>query len=97
MKADDVVITAEDLRVWYGTAGAPVRAVDGVTFELRAGEILGPGRGVRLRQVDPGTGPARACCPTERPATGGCSFRDRDMLQAQAARAARPARAASSA
>ena len=41
MKTDDVVISARDLRVWYGTAGLPVRAVDGVSFEIRAGEILG--------------------------------------------------------
>jgi peptide/nickel transport system ATP-binding protein len=35
------VLTARDLRVWYGTEGDPVRAVDGVSLELRAGETLG--------------------------------------------------------
>jgi peptide/nickel transport system ATP-binding protein len=30
-----------DLRVWYGTDRGPVRAVDGVSFDLRRGEILG--------------------------------------------------------
>ena len=30
-----------DLRVWYGTERGPVRAVDGVDFDLRPGEILG--------------------------------------------------------
>jgi peptide/nickel transport system ATP-binding protein len=35
------VITAEDIRIWYGTPRGPVRAVDGVSFELRHGEILG--------------------------------------------------------
>ncbi|WP_134766041.1 ABC transporter ATP-binding protein [Nocardioides sp. 1609] len=35
------VLEVRDLRVWYGTDRGPVRAVDGVTFDLRPGEILG--------------------------------------------------------
>ncbi len=35
------VLAVSDLRVWYGTEGDPVRAVDGVDFELVAGETLG--------------------------------------------------------
>jgi peptide/nickel transport system ATP-binding protein len=35
------VIDARDLRIWYGTERGPVRAVDGVSFTLRRGEILG--------------------------------------------------------
>jgi peptide/nickel transport system ATP-binding protein len=35
------VLEARDLRVWYATDRGPVRAVDGVTFDLRPGEILG--------------------------------------------------------
>jgi peptide/nickel transport system ATP-binding protein len=37
----DAVLSAEDLRVWYGTARGPVRAVDGVSFEIQAAETLG--------------------------------------------------------
>ncbi len=38
---DVPVIEARDLRVWYATERGPVRAVDGVSFSLRRGEILG--------------------------------------------------------
>jgi peptide/nickel transport system ATP-binding protein len=35
------VLTVRNLRAWYGTEGDPVRAVDGVSLELRSGETLG--------------------------------------------------------
>ncbi len=35
------VIRVRDLRVWYGTDRGPVRAVDGVSFEIRERETLG--------------------------------------------------------
>jgi peptide/nickel transport system ATP-binding protein len=35
------VMEARNLRVWYATDRGPVRAVDGVSFSLRRGEILG--------------------------------------------------------
>ncbi|MBO0701980.1 MAG: ATP-binding cassette domain-containing protein, partial [Candidatus Dormibacteraeota bacterium] len=35
------VMTVRDLRAHYLTGGAPVRAVDGVSFDLEDGEILG--------------------------------------------------------
>ena len=37
----DVVLDVRNLRAWYGTEGDPVRAVDGVSFEIRSGETLG--------------------------------------------------------
>jgi peptide/nickel transport system ATP-binding protein len=35
------VLDVHDLRVWYAGPAAPVRAVDGVSFSLRPGEVLG--------------------------------------------------------
>ncbi len=35
------VIDVRDLRVWYAGAGGPIRAVDGVSFSLARGEVLG--------------------------------------------------------
>jgi peptide/nickel transport system ATP-binding protein len=38
---NEPVIDARDLRIWYGTERGPVKAVDGVSFTVRKGEILG--------------------------------------------------------
>ena len=37
----DPILSLRSLRVWYGTEGDPVRAVDGVALDIRAGETLG--------------------------------------------------------
>jgi peptide/nickel transport system ATP-binding protein len=37
----EATLSLRDLRVWYGTEGDPVRAVDGVSLEMDAGETLG--------------------------------------------------------
>ena len=38
---DGPVISARDVRVWYGTTRGAIRAVDGVSFDLAPGETLG--------------------------------------------------------
>ena len=35
------VLDVRDLRVWYGTGGDPVRAVDGISFQIERGQTLG--------------------------------------------------------
>ena len=35
------VLDVRNLRVWYGSARGAVRAVDGVSLDIRAGEVLG--------------------------------------------------------
>jgi peptide/nickel transport system ATP-binding protein len=41
MNGAEPVLRARDLRVWYGTEGDPVRAVDGVSLDIEAGTTLG--------------------------------------------------------
>jgi len=40
-QATDPVLSARDVRVWYGTTRGAIQAVDGVSFDLRPGETLG--------------------------------------------------------
>ncbi|MDX6638489.1 MAG: peptide/nickel transport system ATP-binding protein, partial [Solirubrobacterales bacterium] len=39
--SEPAILSLRNVRVWYGTPGDPVRAVDGVSLDVRAGETLG--------------------------------------------------------
>ena len=38
---DEIVLAVKDLRIWYAGLSGPIKAVDGVSFALRRGEVLG--------------------------------------------------------
>jgi peptide/nickel transport system ATP-binding protein len=40
VSAAEPLVSIRDLRIWYGTPRGPVRAVDGVSLDLRAGETV---------------------------------------------------------
>src|SRR4051794_40495637 len=41
MSEQGPVLDVRNLRVWYGTGGDPVRAVDGISFRIDHGETVG--------------------------------------------------------
>ena len=87
------LLSVEDLRVTFTRQGEePFTAVDGVSFDVRAGPDRRPGRRVRLRQVgdlarDHGPAPR-----PRQPGRGVGDVRGRRPAGAVAARDARPAR-----
>ena len=75
----DTVLSVRNLKVWYGTARGAVRAVDGVTFDIRRGETLGlvgesgSGKSTLGRGV-------LGLLPDAAKVTGEVSFRGRDLV-----------------
>ncbi len=78
--AADAILSVRDLRVWYGTERGAVRAVDGVTFDVRPGRDARPGRRVRLRQVDAGPRTDRAAAPRGRRPAARCGSTGRNLI-----------------
>jgi peptide/nickel transport system ATP-binding protein len=74
------ILSVEDLRVWFYTDSGIVRAVDGVSFDLRPGETLGivgesgSGKSVTAKSI------IRLLDEPARIAGGTISFRGKDMV-----------------
>lgn len=78
--AGEAVLEVRDLRVWYGGESGPVRAVDGVSFDLRPGEILGLVGESGCGKSTLGRG-LLGLLPDGAARDGELRFRGRDMLQ----------------
>ena len=69
-----------DLRVWYGTARGPVRAVDGVDLDSRPGETLGLVGESGCGKSTLGPRRCSACCRTARGSTGAVDVQGQDLV-----------------
>lgn len=75
------LLSVRDLTVHYGQAPAPVRAVDGVSFDLMAGEILGLVGESGCGKTTMGSSLMRLLPPTARVMSGEATFEGNDLLQ----------------
>jgi peptide/nickel transport system ATP-binding protein len=73
------ILTVRGLRVWYGTPGEPVRAVDGISLDLRPGETLGLVGESGCGKSTLGRG-MLGLLPESAATAGEVRFRDRDLL-----------------
>ena len=75
----DALLAVRDLQVWYGTEGDPVRAVDGVSLEIDAGETLGLVGESGCGKSTLGRG-MLGLLPESAATAGEVRFRDRELL-----------------
>jgi peptide/nickel transport system ATP-binding protein len=75
----DLVLSVKDLKVWYGTTRGAVRAVDGVSFDLRRGETLGLVGESGCGKSTLGRG-VLGLLPDAAQVTGSVSFRGHDLV-----------------
>jgi len=75
----DLVLSVKDLKVWYGTTRGAVRAVDGVSFDLRRGETLGLVGESGCGKSTLGRG-VLGLLPDAAQVTGQVSFRGHDLV-----------------
>ena len=76
----DLVLDVDDLRVWYAGAGGPIKAVDGVSFGLRRGEVLGLVGESGCGKSTLGRG-LLGLTPTGAAMDGRLTFRGRDLVE----------------
>ena len=80
MSAGGPVLQARNLRVWYGTEGDPVRAVDGVSLDIPAGATLGIVGESGCGKSTLGRG-ILGLLPEGAATAGSVRFKDRELLE----------------
>jgi peptide/nickel transport system ATP-binding protein len=75
----ELIVSLRNLRIWYGTEGDPVRAVDGVSLEIRSGETLGLVGESGCGKSTLGRG-ILGLLPESAAVAGQVRFRDRDLV-----------------
>jgi oligopeptide/dipeptide ABC transporter ATP-binding protein len=75
------ILSVRGLQVWYGTEGDPVRAVDGVSFEIEPGETLGLVGESGCGKSTLGRG-VMGLLPESAAIAGEVRYRDRDLVAA---------------
>ena len=74
------VLDVRDLRVWYGTGGDPVRAVDGISFEIRQRRDASAWSASRAAASRPWAAESSACCRRTRAVAGEVLYQGRNLV-----------------